>query len=108
MSGMPDPTAPIQLPLAFDVVATFVAGLAGADRSLAAGLGRLGAVLVGVVNAVGGGVLRDVLTREEPVLFKPGQFYATAAAVAAVLYVALREWVGLGPVAAAVAAAGVG
>jgi uncharacterized membrane protein YeiH len=51
----------------------------GAERALVAGLPVLSAVLVGAVNAVGGGVLRDVLTREEPLLFKPGQFYALAA-----------------------------
>ena len=28
---------------------------------------------------------------EEPVLFKPGQFYATAAAIGSVLYVGLRS-----------------
>ena len=28
------------------------------------------------INAVGGGLLRDVLVREEPLLFKPGQFCA--------------------------------
>jgi uncharacterized membrane protein YeiH len=51
----------------------------GAERALVVGLPVLSAVLVGAVNAVGGGVLRDVLTREEPLLFKPGQFYALAA-----------------------------
>jgi uncharacterized membrane protein YeiH len=78
-----------QFVLVFDAVGLAVYAVVGADRSLAAGLGHLGAVVVGVVNAVGGGVLRDVLTREEPVLFRPGQFYATAAALAAGLFVAL-------------------
>jgi uncharacterized membrane protein YeiH len=31
-----------------------------------------------VVNAVGSGLIRDVLVREEPLLFKPGQFYVIA------------------------------
>jgi uncharacterized membrane protein YeiH len=69
---------------------------------------HFGAILVGVTNAVGGGLLRDVLMREEPVLFKPGQLYAMAAAIAATLYVALREWVGLDSLFAAVLAAGLG
>ena len=94
--------------LVFDAVGLGVYAVVGADRSLAAGLGHLGAALVGVINAVGGAVLRDVLTREEPVLFKPGQFYATAAVVAAVLYVGLREGVELNPQPAAVVAAAVG
>jgi uncharacterized membrane protein YeiH len=33
---------------------------------------------VGVINAVGGGLIRDVLVREEPLMFKPGQFYIIA------------------------------
>ena len=33
---------------------------------------------MGVVNAVGSGLIRDVLVREEPLMFKPGQFYIIA------------------------------
>ena len=90
----------------FDAVGLGVYAVVGADRSLAAGLGHLGAVLVGVVNAIGGGVLRDVLTREEPVLFKPGQFYATAAALGSGLYVALRAGLEMDPQPAAGIAGG--
>lgn len=59
----------------------------GVQKSLAAGLPATAAVLVGVINAVGGGVLRDVLTREEPLVFKPGQFYLLTALVGAVTFV---------------------
>ena len=37
------------------------------------------AILVGVINAAGGGLLRDIITREEPLVFKPGQFYILTA-----------------------------
>lgn len=94
--------------LVFDAIGLGVYAVVGADRSLAAGLGHLGAIVVGVINAVGGGVLRDVFTREEPVVFKPGQFYATAAAVAAGLYVGLRGMFTLNPGLTAVLAAGIG
>jgi uncharacterized membrane protein YeiH len=44
---------------------------------------------------VGGGILRDVLVREEPLIFKSGQFYALAAmagcAVFALLDVTLSQ-----------------
>lgn len=73
----------------FDAIGLGVYAVVGADRAMAADIGYLGAVLVGIVNAVGGGVLRDVLTREEPVLFKPGQFYATAATIASAAFVGL-------------------
>ena len=59
------------------------------------------------MNAVGGGMLRDVLTREEPVLFKPGQYYGMAAVVASGLFVGLTACVdGYEPLAAGAGAAG--
>jgi uncharacterized membrane protein YeiH len=94
--------------LLLDAIGLGVYAVVGADRSLVAGLGHLGAVLVGVTNAVGGGVIRDVLTRDEPLLFKPGQFYAMAALAAAVLYVGLRVGADLAPAPAAATAATAG
>ena len=61
----------------------------GIQKSLNADLSVAAAVLVGVINAVGGSVLRDVLVREEPLLFKPGQFYALAAIAGCLLFVLL-------------------
>jgi uncharacterized membrane protein YeiH len=93
--------------LILDAIGLGTYAIVGADRALTAGLAHLGAILVGVVNAVGGGVLRDVLTREEPLLFKPGQFYATAAVLGAGVYVALWE-AGLYPPTAAGIAVAIG
>jgi uncharacterized membrane protein YeiH len=64
-------------------------GVVGAHAALQAGLVPLAAILVGVFNATGAGIIRDVLVREEPVIFKPGQFYAGAAIVGTVIYVLL-------------------
>jgi len=61
----------------------------GVEKSLAAGLSIAAAVLVGVINAVGGGLLRDMLVRDEPLLLKPGQFYALAAFGGCLLFVLL-------------------
>jgi uncharacterized membrane protein YeiH len=61
----------------------------GVEKSLAAGLSVAAAVLVGVINAVGGGLLRDLLVRDEPLLLKPGQFYALAAFAGCLLFVFL-------------------
>lgn len=90
----------------FDAIGLGVYAVVGADRSLGANLSHFGAILVGVTNAVGGGLLRDVLMREEPILFKPGQLYAMAATIAATLYVAWREWLGFDSFLAAILAAG--
>jgi uncharacterized membrane protein YeiH len=78
-----------------DAVGLGLYGVYGAQKALLADLPILSAVLVGTVNAVGGGILRDVLVREEPLIFKSGQFYALAAmagcAVFALLDVTLAQ-----------------
>jgi len=59
----------------------------GVQKAIHAGLPPPAAVLVGVITAVGGGLLRDVLTREEPLVFKPGQFYVLTALAGAVTFI---------------------
>lgn len=59
----------------------------GTQKALAAGLGIPAAMLIGVLNAAGGGILRDVLTREEPLVFKPGQFYVLIAFLGTVVFI---------------------
>ena len=59
----------------------------GVQKSLMVGLSPPAAILVGVINAVGGGVLRDLLCREEPLVFRPGQFYLLTALAGAVSFV---------------------
>jgi hypothetical protein len=54
--------------------------------SKAAGLGVVASVLVGVINACGGGLLRDVIVRDEPLMLKPGQFYVLASVVGCGLF----------------------
>ncbi|QYM79052.1 TRIC cation channel family protein [Horticoccus luteus] len=61
----------------------------GVQKSLHAGLAAPAAVLVGVINAAGGGLVRDLLTGEEPLVFRPGQFYVLAALLGAVTFVFL-------------------
>jgi uncharacterized membrane protein YeiH len=63
----------------------------GAQKSLTAGLAVPAALLVGVINAAGGGLLRDLITREEPLVFKPGQFYVLAALAGGVTFVFLTS-----------------
>lgn len=61
----------------------------GVEKSRHAGLSIAASILVGVINAAGGGLLRDVLVRDEPLLFKPGQFYVLAAFSGCILFVLL-------------------
>lgn len=55
---------------------------AGADRALAHGFDWLPALLLGATTGVGGGVVRDVLLRRMPGLFRGGTLYATSALAA--------------------------
>ena len=69
----------------------------GVQKSLVAGLALPAAILVGLINACGGGLLRDIIVRDEPLVFKPGQFYVLTALVGAVAFAFLSiqlEWSG--------------
>jgi uncharacterized membrane protein YeiH len=54
------------------------------QKSLDAGLGWAAACVVGVITGIGGGVIRDVLLRQIPVVLRR-EIYAVAAAIGAVL-----------------------
>jgi uncharacterized membrane protein YeiH len=88
-----------------DALALGAYAMVGAQKSLALGLPPVSASLVGVVNAVGGGMLRDVLVREEPLIFKPGEFYALAALAGCVVYIGLVTRLGVPESVAALAGA---
>lgn len=87
-----------------DALALGAYAVVGVEKTLALGLGFVPAVLVGVVNACGGGVLRDMFTGERPMVFMPGQFYAFAALIGCVLYVPLRRHTDLPPLVVALTA----
>ncbi|BCJ34568.1 hypothetical protein Athai_20710 [Actinocatenispora thailandica] len=74
-------------PLLFvDALALGFWAVAGAQKTLESGLGWLPAVLLGLITAVGGGVVRDVLIRRVPAIFG-GTLYAAAALAASVVVV---------------------
>jgi uncharacterized membrane protein YeiH len=78
-----------------DALGIGVYGIVGANKAMIAGIPPEAAILVGMLNAVGGGLLRDVLVREEPLVFKPGQLYALAALAGCVLFVILSDRYGI-------------
>lgn len=87
---------------AIDALGLAAYAVVGAERSLLAGLPPSAAVMIGVVNACGGGVMRDVLCREEPLLFQPGQFYAMAALAGASFFTVVTSKFHLAPTEAAI------
>jgi uncharacterized membrane protein YeiH len=84
-----------------DAAALGAYAVVGMEKSLAFGLDFAPAVLVGVINACGGGMLRDVLMREEPMVFRPGQFYGFAALIGCLTYPFMRQTVAAPPIVAA-------
>jgi uncharacterized membrane protein YeiH len=59
--------------------------LNGTLKGLAWGVGPLGAAFAGVLTGVGGGVLRDLLTGEVPLILQDRQLYAIPALVGAAI-----------------------
>jgi uncharacterized membrane protein YeiH len=74
------------------------------QKALTAGLAIPAALLVGVVNAAGGGLLRDIITGEEPLVFRPGQFYVLTALAGAVSFVFFTAYLAVSPTTAGVLA----
>jgi uncharacterized membrane protein YeiH len=76
--------------LVFDAVGLAFFCVVGTAKALDHDLGAVAAVLLGVITAVGGGVLRDTLAREVPVVFRPDSaLYAIPAAAGAITITAL-------------------
>jgi uncharacterized membrane protein YeiH len=61
----------------------------GSTKALAAGLGILPAVMLGVITAVGGGMIRDVVVGRPPVIFGGNTLYATSAVFACLVVIAM-------------------
>jgi len=61
----------------------------GSQKSINLGLSVYAPALIGIINAIGGGLLRDVLSREDPIIFQPGQLYAVAATIGVTAFLAL-------------------
>lgn len=78
-----------------DAVGLGAFAVVGMELARRAGLSAPGVVLVGVVNAVGGSLFRSILLREEPELFRPGAFIATAALIGCLLYLLLTRAFGM-------------
>jgi uncharacterized membrane protein YeiH len=75
-----------------DAVALGMFAAVGADRALVGRFSVVPAIVLGAITAAGGGVLRDMLVNEVPRILRPGTLYASAAALAAMLYVGAVTW----------------
>lgn len=62
----------------------------GAEKAMTLGIGPVGQIFAGVIGAVGGGVLRDVFSKEVPAVLT-SDFYASASIIGAVIFVILNK-----------------
>ncbi|WCJ59858.1 trimeric intracellular cation channel family protein [Fontisphaera persica] len=80
--------------LVADAFALALFSIVGAHKALLFNTPPLAATAMGVVTGVAGGMLRDVLLMEIPLVFRRQiHFYATASLAGAGLFVVLEEWV---------------
>ncbi len=89
--------------LYFDAVGLGTFVVIGTTKALHFELGYLGAVMMGVVTATAGGVVRDILSNQVPLILR-AEIYASACVAGAVLLVVLHQ-TPLHPSLAALAAA---
>lgn len=75
----------------FDAAGLSLFAVTGAQKALAYGHNIEATVLIGIITAVGGGVIRDVLLRRVPIILER-EIYASAALVAA-LIIALGDYI---------------
>ncbi|HET7754628.1 MAG TPA: trimeric intracellular cation channel family protein, partial [Anaeromyxobacteraceae bacterium] len=72
--------------LVFDAAGLALFAVTGASKALAFGAGPVGAILLGMLTGVGGGVMRDALVREIPTVLRT-ELYAVAALIGAAVVV---------------------
>jgi len=74
----------------FDTVGIGLFTIMGLEKTLNLGLSPIIAVMMGIVSAVFGGVIRDVLCAEVPLIFRK-EIYATACLVGALAYLVAEQ-----------------
>ncbi|QVL30389.1 trimeric intracellular cation channel family protein [Telmatocola sphagniphila] len=81
---------PQKLLLTGDGLSLAVFTIVGVQITEQAGHGGILAAMMGVVTGCAGGIIRDVMTNEIPLVMRGGRLYATAALVGATLYLGLQ------------------
>lgn len=74
----------------FDTLGIALFTVVGTSKALSLGVGNINAAAMGMFTAVFGGVIRDILTNEIPIIFRK-EIYATACLAGAGVYVILHH-----------------
>jgi uncharacterized membrane protein YeiH len=89
-------SAKLTRPMSYiDAVSLGLFVVVGADKALRADLNILPAIMLGVITAVGGGILRDLLSGEVLAVLQPGALYSFAAMVGSTAFVLAAVWLGV-------------
>jgi len=89
-------SAKLTKPMSYvDAVSLGLFVVVGADKALRADLNILPAIMLGVITAVGGGILRDLLSGEVLAVLQPGALYSFAAMVGSTAFVLAAVWLGV-------------
>lgn len=75
--------------LVLDAVGLALFTVVGCEKALSMHLSYPVIVLMGIITGVAGGIVRDLLCDEIPIVFKRGELYATAALVGCMVFIAL-------------------
>lgn len=75
----------------FDTLGIALFTVVGTAKAISMGVGNINAAIMGMFTAVFGGVLRDMLTNEIPIIFHK-EIYATACLAGALLYLLLHHF----------------
>jgi uncharacterized membrane protein YeiH len=81
---------------AADALGLALFAISGAQIAEAAGYSGLIAIILGTMSGTAGGIVRDILTAEIPLILRSGEIHATAAIVGIAAYLALQA-VGVNP-----------
>ena len=82
-----------------DAVGMALFAVSGAAKAMALGHGFLVVLIMGAMTASAGGLIRDVVANEEPLVLKDGELYATCALAGSLVYFGVVSF-GLGETAA--------
>ena len=78
----------------FDAIGLGLFTVVGIEKTLAAGFPLWVGIIMGTITGAAGGVLRDILINEEPLIFRK-EIYALACVFGGVVF-GLCQWAGLG------------
>lgn len=74
----------------FDTIGISVFTVLGLSKALSAGVEPVFAVMMGTISAVFGGVIRDTLCNEIPLIFRPKELYATVCLLGGTVFLGLQ------------------